>query len=68
MPCFFLSGVAFGGLFADLLINFLDVVRFKIEGAKDAYNVTFNIRRNVWKLVLLVLVVLLGFGMDWLIS
>lgn len=60
--------ILLGGLFLALLINVLAIVQINIENVKDAYRATFTVRRKAWNLILLVLVVLLGFGLDWLIT
>lgn len=57
-----------GGLGLALLINLLAVVKINIERLNDSYRFTFTIKRQPWSLILLALVVLLGLGMDWLIS
>jgi hypothetical protein len=60
--------IMIGGIFVALVINFFAVVNIKIESVKDAFLVNFVIKRKLWNLILLGLVVLLGLGMDWMIS
>jgi hypothetical protein len=57
-----------GGLGLALLINLLAVMKINIENIKDNWRLTFTIKRQPRSLILLALVVLLGFGMDWLIT
>jgi hypothetical protein len=57
-----------GGLGLALLINLLAVIKINIEHVKDSWRFTFTVKRQPWSLILLALVVLLGFGMDWLIT
>lgn len=56
------------GLALAVLINALALVQIKIENVKDAWRFTFTIKRHAWNYVLLALVLLLGLGMDWLIT
>jgi hypothetical protein len=60
--------IMLGGIFVASVINFFAVVNIKIESVKDAFLVNFVIKRKIWNLILLGLVVLLGLGMDWMIS
>jgi hypothetical protein len=56
------------GLGLAVLVNVLALVQIKIENVKDVYRFTFTVKRYFWNFLLLALVVLLGLGMDWLIS
>jgi hypothetical protein len=58
-----LVGLALAGL-----INVLALVQIKIESLKDSFRFSFTIKRQFWNLLLLGLIVLLGLGMDKLIS
>ena len=57
-----------GGLALALLVNLLAVMKINIERVKDSWRFTFTVKRQPWSLILLGLIVLLGFGMDWLIT
>jgi hypothetical protein len=56
------------GLGLAVLVNALALVQIKIENVKDAWRFSFTVKRQIWNFLLLVLVVLLGLGMDWLIT
>lgn len=60
--------IMLGGIFLASIINFFAVVQIKFESVKDAFRVNFTIKRKIWNLILLGLVVLLGLFMDLLIS
>jgi hypothetical protein len=60
--------VAMGGLGVALLINLLAVVKINIETIKDNWRFTFTVKRQPWSIILLALIMLLGLGMDRLIS
>lgn len=60
--------IMLGGLFLAVLINMLALVQIKIENVKDAFRFTFTVKRRALNWLLLVLVVLLGLGMDALIT
>ncbi len=57
-----------GGLGLALFINLLAVMKINIERVKDSWCFTFTVKRQPWSMILLGLIVLLGFGMDWLIT
>lgn len=63
-----LGFIMMGGLFLALVVNLLAIVQVKFENAKEGYRFNFTIKRKFWNLFILFVIVLLGFGMDWLIS
>lgn len=43
-------------------------MKINIERVKEAYRFTFTIKPQTWSVILSILVVLLNFGLDWLIT
>jgi hypothetical protein len=60
--------IILGGMFVALVMNFFAVVQIKVENLKEAYRATFTIRRKALNIILLVLGLLIGLGMDALIT
>jgi hypothetical protein len=60
--------IILGGLFIAFVMNFFALVQIKVENLKEAYRATFTLRRRALNIILLILVVLIGLGMDWLIT
>lgn len=57
-----------GSLLLTMLVTALAILKINIERVSDSYRFTFTIKAQAWSVILAILVVLLGFGLDWLIS
>lgn len=57
-----------GSLLLTVLVTALAILKINIERVKDSCRFTFTIKPQAWSVILAILVVLLGFGLDWLIS
>jgi hypothetical protein len=57
-----------GSLLLTVLVTALAAMKISIERVKASYRFTFTIKPEAWSVVLAILVVLLGIGLDWLIT
>lgn len=57
-----------GSLLLTVLVTALAAMKINIMREKDSYRLTFTIKPQTWSVILAILVVLLGIGLDWLIT
>jgi hypothetical protein len=57
-----------GSLLLTVLVTALAIMKINVERVKDSYRFSFTIKPRTWAVILAILVVVLGFGLDWLIT
>jgi hypothetical protein len=57
-----------GSMLLTVLVTALAAMKINIERVKDNYRFTFTIKPQAWNVMLAILVILLGLGLDWLIT
>jgi hypothetical protein len=57
-----------GSLLLTVLVTALAAMKINVERVKNTYRFTFTIKPQAWSVLLAIMVVFLGIGLDWLIE